>query len=1357
MLQRVQLAELPPRPDASPGLLRRRYSVPETIMRKYRVAQQRAECEESEPPSRGSAASLSPAGRGACSPCAAPRFARDRELMRKSALLRRMWGRAPPPCCCCCRADLTPRHARSLDGSHSELRPRSRVGDPPVDLSVSTYRSHVRAASSCIDTITDALTDTDVWRSDERAATPHGEHSSAAVTAEIDSEVGVMAGRRPLSTSSSTNPMTAVHAACDDTHMINRGRLGRRLYASDAPSTCEMLEIVVSEIVDTRDAVDLGPAAPPPTPGLPRAVRANTPRLGANVDDVNIDEYVSSVLVESLNSLSDRLECVTAAAGCDRKISVVEKEIKVKLQSTGVNTIVHLSPTSNNQIIFGNEELCDSVGGAGEGDGGASAKRDGCNNRHDTLNIRDETLHDQHNNNVGSPLTVRSPLTPRSPRSPRSPHSPRTPRSPRSPRSPPDRMRITEFDGGGAGGTGSGQNDNVNRAVLQQIQKLFQDEMHSLDTDGTRSGSTLPAISHIEISDVDVFIDNNTNVAEGEHNTGRSHDTASTHPIGVVGARNYFENADDNVVVPRFSAFPHTDSMEVNTSSSDDAEMVASDCTSLVDSLDDPNSPRSVMLRRSFGAGGRRAELVRSAIDVLDLLPESAAGEHDTPHKDKGEAFFIRIKDNDCECDKENVNVADRMPEKIRQRLYRRHRRRQLRMECARRTKAKQLKRDGDRQRLEESRARRLVERDCVAIISALIDDVITKIAQDEYKVARIKRRSDKPSATKSDETLTKRNRKKDIRSPSEERKPERNAKRVELERDVHETSHVRGKLSLVPRTTLPPDDARPRRLYQKSEIHDGNKCIEILEILEYVNGTHSTPETPSDESPGVHARSGRRSRIPIPVHEKPPKINKTNTRNSSSDERLSPPVPMENNRSLCDANANVSSTDTGRPQRNNPSESAVLTGAAAARRASVPPVNEPRPRSDSLRFRRIFDIIPEERSSVSIDSSPDDIDRRRSSPTLRPPPATRSVATSPLANVESKVDKCLAAAAPPACAGGPLRVKGGEGGARERSRRTRVWPTLARRDEGSREKMERAGRRQGRQARVEDAAPDPYESKGKGVRGIGARAERRINRSKSESRDCRASCLAAPTRSYNGAGLDHNSRRHEREPDCKGSQEESSHGASRPTASPTEGEGSSSSGESGGSLLCPLAPRWLAGQARRRRRRTDHDQPGGWTVTVAGSCRAALPADVEMRLRFPRREPRDSHNTAAPAPAPHAHPTAVHQECQCRRWADCACSAPSERAAVPPPLPAAPTHHHAHLVKPDGKLTLTLKKEARDSSILASKSTRRSTEPLPDLETYKSSRTKTKSSMKAVVSDATGILPALLAARRRVRAHKAE
>lgn len=37
----------------------------------------------------------------------------------------------------------------------------------------------------------------------------------------------------------------------------------------------------------------------------------------------------------------------------------------------------------------------------------------------------------------------------------------------------------------------------------------------------------------------------------------------------------------------------------------------------------------------------------------------------------------------------------------------------------------------------------------------------------------------------------------------------------------------------------------------------------------------------------------------------------------------------------------------------------------------------------------------------------------------------------------------------------------------------------------------------------------------------------------------------------------------------------------------------------------------------------------GGWSVTVAGSCPGALPADVEMRLRFP--QPHQTHPTQPP------------------------------------------------------------------------------------------------------------------------------
>ncbi|XP_047537864.1 uncharacterized protein LOC125071587 [Vanessa atalanta] len=150
------------------------------------------------------------------------------------------------------------------------------------------------------------------------------------------------------------------------------------------------------------------------------------------------------------------------------------------------------------------------------------------------------------------------------------------------------------------------------------------------------------------------------------------------------------------------------------------------------------------------------------------------------------------------------------------------------------------------------------------------------------------------------------------------------------------------------------------------------------------------------------------------------------------------------------------------------------------------------------------------------------------------------------------------------------------------------------------------------------------------------------------------------------------------------------------------DGEEGWSSSESSGSLLCSLAPAWLT--ARRRRRRAA--PPGEWAVTVAGSCPAALPNDVEMRLRFPdprRRNSVISEQTPRPPP--------------CARAVDCGAQCTQG--------------HTRRSLDEAGRLTLTVKKEASDSSIVASKSVNKSSEMLPDLHTYRASRSKTRSSVK--------------------------
>lgn len=553
--------------------------------------------------------------------------------MRKSALLRRLWARPRGPARC---------ESRSLTGSRSELRrsPLARAAAAVAAHSDSTFQSHAGDACSCTDVFTDSETEVPPppppppppapasLPSDDRSYSDSDPFSTSLSTAKettaypqelarLERFVGESIERRILERST-LDPRDDCHPTATLLYDCDRDRNRDRplvLAVDTSAPPYELLEIVVSETVN-------GAGVPPPIAPTYAAAAAAGLLQSADDLDIDIDRYVSNILVESLNSLTDQLECMNASIGSDRKMSIVEKEIKVRLQNTGVNTIVHLSPTSNNQIIFGNEELCNETRTTTTTMTTTTTgrERDECNNPL----IRDEPeSNDNH-----------TPLPPRP-----------APTSP--PTSPP--------------GFGALRHDNVNEAVLQQIQKLFRDELRHLEED---EGAT----SHI-----DVYVVRE----EGER----------TDLIGGVGAGNYFSDSRDVAVVPRFSAFPHTESMEVNTSSSEEGEPVASECTSLVDSLEDPSSPRGL-------ASARRRALVRSAIDVLDLLPERVApspAPSPAPPRDKPEAFFVRIEDDRIEPDPDDVRVAEYMPEKIKQRLYRRHRKRELRIECERRGKVTTL------------------------------------------------------------------------------------------------------------------------------------------------------------------------------------------------------------------------------------------------------------------------------------------------------------------------------------------------------------------------------------------------------------------------------------------------------------------------------------------------------------------------------------------------------------------------------------------------------------------------------------------------------------------------------------------
>lgn len=615
------------------------------------------------------------------------RCAGSRESVRRCALLRRMWGRnsaggsaAPSPPSCC--------GSRSLDGSHSDLNtsrptwPSDQRRHSPLPYTESYVRTTSTMPSGDRDTI-DLEPDRPVMKIYGLSVEPRLMESSTIAN----------------TSSSERNPEPL------------RDNFPTKLHAP-----YDLLEIAVSETSHSSDSPDRRTLRATPSPSLP------PPHLfKPAMTDMNIDEYVSVILVESLNSLTDRLETITAST--EGRMSVIEKEIKVKLQNAGVNTVVHLSPTSNHQIIFGNEELCEKDTGA----------------------------------------------------------------------------------------------------ALQRVQSLFlgreviEDNCHAID-------------------DCDI-------------------------------------------------RFPPPRSLEANPST---AAGGGSPCTSLVDSLDDPSSPRLPL--RILSSTSKRP------------------GESDTSRGDKNESFFIRLKDDECDCAKDSLVVADHMPERIKRRLQRRHRRREKHAEIARRNRVR-----GERSDRGGSSA--AVERTCAALVDSLVDDAIGRIAREEYRCARISRRS-----------------REEISGISVMRSHERPERRVAPDRAA---APLASSPAPVP---APRCDRGARRLYHKSEIHDGEKCIEILEIVEYANVSRSSSDTASDEC--VTRGKCRKSRIPVPIPDESRRSRRASAVQTTQPSATPAPVAPE-----------------------------PVAPAPAARRASVPSC-EGRLRSDSLRFERVFEVIPEERGALGSESS---------------------------------------------------------------------------------------------------------------------------------------------------------------------------------------------------------------------------------------------------------------------------------------------------------------------------------------------------------------------------------------------------
>lgn len=130
--------------------------------------------------------------------------------------------------------------------------------------------------------------------------------------------------------------------------------------------------------------------------------------------------------------------------------------------------------------------------------------------------------------------------------------------------------------------------------------------------------------------------------------------------ISNVGTgSNYGKPAEvPQIIVPRYSALPRTSSMEVNTSSGDGTDK-ESDTLSLVDSLEDPTSPRS-----NEKLCGNDNRIVRGDISPLLLPDNSKKRKHLKPA-----TFYVPIE---TDAEAELKPVADHLPAKLKEKLWNR-------------------------------------------------------------------------------------------------------------------------------------------------------------------------------------------------------------------------------------------------------------------------------------------------------------------------------------------------------------------------------------------------------------------------------------------------------------------------------------------------------------------------------------------------------------------------------------------------------------------------------------------------------------------------------------------------------------
>ncbi|XP_053691174.1 uncharacterized protein LOC128739701 [Sabethes cyaneus] len=525
--------------------------------------------------------------------------------------------------------------------------------------------------------------------------------------------------------------------------------------------------------------------------------------------------------------------------------------------------------------------------------------------------------------------------------------------------------------------------------------------------------------------------------------------------IGKIGTGStYHGNANPrSIIVSRISAFPRTESMEVqpsNTSAEEEFDDLLgnngsdSDTPSLVDSLDEVE----ITPRRRHD----RKKNQHSPASVGTVVAESVTKSENTlseksPRHEKGEAFFVPIQDTNVIIN-EHIVVADTMPLLIKERLNSRHRLMVWKRE------QENLKRHRKMMRMIEQK--KFYGEPAIQVIST-IDRALGRkeiIAPEDKKrifgqssgsyAARLPKTKKKTSALRTELGLLE-SYKIDARGNMQIQNPaggggssgstssakkvakspwgqaaERRQARATAEAPPTTSTKSSGGQSITMTTTassrtprkttiesrkkqapkdiqhmtlyqqadLTPDiEGGPRRMYQKTEIQEGDKHIEILEIVECGDSApRGSGPRHRQRAKSAGNRSGhKKSLIPIPIYRWGRNRRSNYSRESSplSTAGGTPKVDRMIADYLLEALSNPD--DVGVTFIKTPEE-LKDKGKRSPNVRKNNPANSSTPKrsANSGKYTQRFEVIPEERSSVSVGSSSEELStgkKKHSSP----------------------------------------------------------------------------------------------------------------------------------------------------------------------------------------------------------------------------------------------------------------------------------------------------------------------------------------------------------------------------------------